>query len=77
MVSNGSTLHPSKIEVLSIASFTRKYSTSLSLNPCNNIVSIISTAKYLGILTDDQLSFKFHTNFFEKNCLVLLASWLN
>ena len=77
MVSNGLTLHPSKTRALCIAPFIHKSSPSLSLNLCNNITN---TAKYLGILIDDQSSFKSHINFLEKKlsrCLVLLASWLN
>ena len=68
MVSNGLTLHPSKTQALSIAPFIHKSSPSLSLNLCNNIVNITNTAKYLriGLLIDDQLSFKSHINFFEK-----------
>ena len=38
----------------------------MSLNLCNNVVNITNTAKYLGILIDDQLSFKCHFNFLEK-----------
>ena len=66
MVSNGLTLHPSKTQALSIAPFIHKSSPSLSLNLCNNIVNFTNTAKYLGILIDDQLSCKSHTNFLEK-----------
>ena len=66
MVSNGLTLHSSKTQALSIAPFIHKSSPSLSLNLCNNIVNITNTAKYLGMLIDDQLSFKSHINFLEK-----------
>ena len=66
MVSNGLTLHYSKSEASSIAPFIHKSSPSLSLNLCNNIVNTTNTAKYLVILTHDQLSFKSHINFFEK-----------
>ena len=66
MVSNGLTLYPSKTQALSIAPFILKSSSSLSLSLCNNIVNITNTAKYLGILIDDQLSFKSHFNFLEK-----------
>ena len=38
----------------------------MSLNLCNNIVNITNTAKYPGILIDDQLSFKSHIHFLEK-----------
>ena len=65
MVSNSLTLHPSKTQALSIAPFTHKSSPPLSLNLCNNIVNITNTAKYLGIVIDDQLSFKSHVNFLE------------
>ena len=66
MVSNGLTLHSSKAQALSIAPFIYKSSPSLSLNLCNNIVNITNTAECLGILIDDQLSFKSHINFLEK-----------
>ena len=66
MVSNGLTLHPSKTQALSIAPFIYRSSPSLPLNLCNNIVNITNTAKYLGILIDNQLSFKSHINFLEK-----------
>ena len=66
MVLNGLTLHPSKTQALSIAPFIHKSSPSLSLNLCNNIVNITNTAIYIGILIDDQLSFKSHIHFFEK-----------
>ena len=66
MVSNGLNLHPSKTQALSIAPFIHKSSPSLSLNLCNNIVNITNSAKYIGILIYDKLSFKFHINFFEK-----------
>ena len=66
MVSNGLTFHPSKTQALSFAPFIHKSSPSLSLNLGNNIVNITNTAKYLGMLIDDQLSFKFHINFLEK-----------
>ena len=66
MVSNGLTLHSSKTQALSIAPFTLKSSPSLSLNLCNNNTNIIITAKCLGILIDDQLSFKSHINFLKK-----------
>ena len=59
-------LNPSKTQALSIAQFIHKSSPSLYLNLCNNIVNIFNTAKYLGILSDDQLSFKSHINFLEK-----------
>ena len=59
-------LNPSKTQALSIASFIHKSSPSLSLNLCNNIVNITNTAKYLGILIDDRLSFKSHIYFLEK-----------
>ena len=62
------TLHPSKTQALSIAPFIHKSSPFLSLNLCNNIVNITNTAKYLDILINDQLSFKYkyHINFLEK-----------
>ena len=66
MVSNGLTLYPSKTQALSIAPFIHKSSPSLSINLCNNIVNITNTAKYLGILIDNQLSFKSHIHFLEK-----------
>ena len=66
MVSNGLTHHPSKTQALSIAPFIHKSSPSLSLNLYDNIVNITNTAKYLGVLIDDQLSFKFLINFLEK-----------
>ena len=66
MVSNGLTLHPSKTQALSIAPFIHKSNLSLSLNLCSNIVNITNIAKYLGILIDDQLSFKSHIDFLEK-----------
>ena len=66
MVSNGLTLHPSNTQALSIAPFIHKSSPPLSFNLCNNIVNITNTAKYLGILIDDQLSFKSHIHFLEK-----------
>ena len=66
MVSNGLNLHPSKTQALSIAPFIHKSSPSLYLNLCNNIVNINNSAKNIGILIDDKLSFKFHINFFEK-----------
>ena len=66
MISNGFTLHPSKTQALSISLFIHKSSPSLSLNLCNNIVNITNTAKYLGILIDNQLSFKSYINFLEK-----------
>ena len=66
MVSNGLTLYPSNTQALSIAPFVHKSSPSLSLNLCNNTANITNTAKYLGKLTADQLSFKFHINFLEK-----------
>ena len=59
-------LNPSKTQALSIAPFIHKSSQSLSLKLCNNIVNIINNAKYLGILIDDQLSFKFRIYFLEK-----------
>ena len=64
-VSKGSTLHSSKTETLSLLHLLAN-TVLLCLNLCNNIVNIISTAKYLGILIDDQLFFLIHTNFFEK-----------
>ena len=67
MVSNDLTLHPSKTRALSTVPFIHKPSPSLSLNFCNNIVNITNTVKYLGILIDDQLSFKSHINFLETN----------
>ena len=66
MVSNSLTFHLLKTQALSIAPFIHKYSPLLSLNLCNNIVNITNTAKYLGILIDDQLSFKFHIHFLDK-----------
>ena len=66
MVLNGLTLHPSKTQALSIAPFIHKSSPSLSLNLCNNFVNITNTAKYLGILIEDQLSFESHIHFLEK-----------
>ena len=66
MVSNGLTLHPSKTQALSTAPFIHKSSPSLSFNLCDNIVNITNTAKYLGILIDNQLSFKSHIDFLEK-----------
>ena len=66
MVSNGLTLHPSKTQALSIAPIIHKSSPSLSLYLCSNIVNSTNTAKYLGILIDDQLSFKSHIHFLEK-----------
>ena len=67
MVSNGLTIiHPSKTQALSIVPFIHKCSPSLSLNLCNNIVNITNTAKYLGMLIDEQLYFKSHINFLEK-----------
>ena len=65
MVLNGLTLHLSKTQALSIAPFIHKSSPSLSLNLCNSIVNITNTAKYLGILVDDQLSSNSHINFLE------------
>ena len=66
MVSNSLNLHPSKTQALSIAPFIHKSSPSLYRNLWNNIVNITNTTKYLGILIDDQLSFKSHFNFLEK-----------
>ena len=66
IVSNGLTFHPSKTQALSIAPLIHKSSPSFSLNLSNNIVNITNTAKYLGILIDDQLSLKSHINTFEK-----------
>ena len=66
VVSNGLTFHRSKAQALSIFPFTHKCIPTLSPNLCNNISSITNTAKYLGILNDDQLSFKSHINFLEK-----------
>ena len=66
LVSNGLTLYSSKIQALSIAPFAHKPSPFLSLNLCNYIVNITNTAKYLGILIDDQFSFKSHIYFLEK-----------
>ena len=54
MVSNSLTLYPSKTQALSIAPFTHKSSPPLFLNLRNNIANITNTAKYLGILIDDQ-----------------------
>ena len=66
MILNGLTLHPSKTQALSIDPFIHKSSLSLYLNLCKNIIKITNTAKCLGILIDDQLSFKSHINFLEK-----------
>ena len=66
MVLNGLALHPSKTQALSIAQFIHKSSLSLSLTLCNNTVNITNTAKYLGILIDDLLSFESHNNFLVK-----------
>ena len=66
MVLNGLTLNPSKTQASSIAPFIHKSCLSLSLNLCSNIVNITNTAKYLGILIDDQLSFKSHINSLKK-----------
>ena len=66
MVSNGLIFHPSKTQALSIAPFIHKSSPSLSLNLCNNIANITNTAKYLGILIDNQLSLKSYVHFLEK-----------
>ena len=66
MVSNDLILHPSKTQALSIAPFTLKSSLSLPFNLCRKIVNITNTDKYLGILIDDQLSFKSHINLLEK-----------
>ena len=65
MISNGLTLHPSKTQSLSIAPFIHKSSPLLSFL-CNNIVNITNTAKYLGVLIDDQLFFKSHIHFLKK-----------
>ena len=60
------TFHLSKTQALSIYSFIHKSSPSLSLTLCSNSVNIANTAKYLGTLIDDQLSFKSYINFLEK-----------
>ena len=79
MISNGLTLHPSKTQALSIAPFIHNSSPSFSLNLCNNIVNITNTAKHLGILIEDQLSFKSHIHFLEEklSCSVGIMAKLN
>ena len=77
MVSKGLILHPSKTQALSIAPFIHKSSPSLSLNLCNNIVNITNTAKYVGILIDDQLSFKSHFREKKLSCSVGIMAKLS
>ena len=60
MRSNNLTLHPKKTLALYISPYSRKSSPNLTLTLDADQISISDTAKYLGLLVDDQLSFKNH-----------------
>ena len=60
MRSNNLTLHPQKTLALYISPYSRKSSPNLTLTLDADQISISDTAKYLGLLVDDQLSFKNH-----------------
>ena len=60
MRSNNLTLHPHKILALYISPFSRKSSPNFTLTLDADQISISDTAKYIGLLVNDQLSFKNH-----------------
>ena len=60
MRSNNLTLHPQKTLALYISPYSRKSSPNLTLTLDADQISISDAAKYLGLLVDDQLSFKNH-----------------
>ena len=66
MASNGLTLHPNKTFALDVPPFSRKpcpFDLSLTLNNVN--IETPKVTKYLGILIDDNLSFKSHIHYLE------------
>ena len=66
MASNGLTLHSNKIFALNVPPFSRKpcpFDFSLTLNNVN--IETPKVTKHLGILIDDNLSFKSHIHYLE------------
>ena len=66
MASNGLSRHPNKTFALNVPLFSRKpcpFDLSLTLNYVN--IEISKGTKYLGILIDDNLSFKSHIHYLE------------
>ena len=58
-------LHPKKTLALYISPSSRKSSPLLTLTLDNEVIQTAKYVKYLGILIDDQLSFKSHITYLE------------
>ena len=69
MRSNNLTLHSRKNLALNISSYRCNPSLNLTLTFHANLISTFNSAKYLGLLVDDHLSFKNHITFLENKIL--------
>ena len=66
MISNGSTVYQKKPFALNIPLYVCKPNPQLTLTPNTDYKKSANSVKYLGVLIDEQLSFKCHNNSLKK-----------